>query len=70
MLEKSTDLKGSLMLVMGAGIPGPPLTRAAATSNNTVKTEAVVKKRIFLVMLSPSVVAFEIFKATALKIAI
>jgi hypothetical protein len=59
------------MLAMGAGIPGPPHTRAIATSNNsTVKTVTIVKKRIFLVMLNPSVVAFEIFKATGSKIAI
>ena len=57
------------MLVMGAGDPGPPHTRAIATSNNnTVKTEAVVMERIFLVMLDPSVVAFGTFKPTELKI--
>ncbi len=56
------------MLVMGAGDPGPPNTSAAATSNNiNMKMEADVKKRIFLVMLDPSVVTFEIFKATALN---
>jgi len=55
---------------MGGGVPGPPHTRAAVTSNNiNMKREADVKKR-FLIMLNPSVVTFEIFKATALKIAI
>jgi hypothetical protein len=58
------------MLAMGAGVPGPPHTRDAVTSNNiTVKTEAVVKKRIFLVILNPSVVPFGIFKSTGLKLA-
>ena len=57
------------MLVMGAGVPGPPHTSAAATSNNiNMKMEADVKKRIFLVMLDPSVVAFGTFKPTDLKI--
>jgi hypothetical protein len=57
------------MLEIGAGVPGPPHTRAAATNNSiTVKTEAAVKKRIFLVMLDPSVVAFGTFKPTDLKI--
>ena len=52
----------------GSGVPGPPHTRDTASNNSiTVKTEAAVKKRIFLVMLDPSVVTFEIFKATALN---